>query len=69
MDIVFWFVMDSDSTLEGGAVAATYYMGDYIIEYFLAFHGGYTEEYTEYLEFCELLGLPTSDEATQIILG
>ena len=32
-------------------------------------HGDYTEEYTEYLEFCELLGLPTSDEATQLILG
>ena len=46
-----------------------YLINDYVISYSFSFNNPIASEYIKYLDFCEILGLPTSDHITEVILG
>lgn len=48
---------------------AYYLINDYVISYSFSFNNPIASEYIKYLDFCEIVGLPTSDHITEVILG
>lgn len=48
--------------------AVCYFFGNCIIAYDYNVNTGHTNEYEKYLELCNVLGLPTSDQITDIVL-
>ncbi len=46
----------------------SYFFGNCIIAYDYNVNTGHTNEYEKYLELCNILGLPTSDQITDIVL-
>lgn len=48
---------------------AAYLIDNYTINYAYSFSHGDVNEYRTYLDFCDSLGLPTSDQMNEIILG
>ncbi len=49
--------------------SAYYYLGDMIISYTYFFNAQDIENYQRYLDFCDALGLPTSDQITEEVMG
>lgn len=48
--------------------SAYYYLGSIVISYTYFFNGNDTDDYQQYLDFCEALGLPTSDQITREVM-
>lgn len=48
--------------------SAYYYLGDIVVIYTYIFDSGDVDSYQRYLDFCEALGLPTSDQITQEVM-
>lgn len=64
----YCFILDeSDPTYR--EFYAYYYIGDYMIDYLYIVGYEDVEHYTRYLEICEELGLPTSDQVTNEVLN
>lgn len=57
-----------DTTPQHSMFYASYLVGNYTINYAYSFNRGDANEYSDYLNFCDTLGLPTSDQMTEIIL-
>lgn len=47
---------------------ARYFLGNIVVDCSWSFERDNVEDYELYLELCDVLGLPTSDDATQQIL-
>lgn len=58
-----------DTTSHHSMFYATYLVGNYTINYAYSFSRDNSNEYRDYLNFCDILGLPTSNQMTEIILG
>ena len=52
----------------GTMFMARYFLGNIVVDCSWSFERDNVEDYELYLELCDVLGLPTSDEATQVIL-
>lgn len=48
---------------------AHYLVGNYTVSYFYVFDRSDTNEYLDYLNYCEIIGLPISSQMTEAILG
>ena len=64
-----YFFIIGEPVMNSQMFYAIYYFGNYTITYSWSFNQQDYVSYRSYLDICEMLGLPTSDEATQVILG
>lgn len=64
-----YFFLDYSTSPQSRQFEAHYLCGDYTVSYSYSFNDNDVNEYLNYLELMDTLGLPTCDEMTDIVLG